>query len=61
MADPEIDICASECFRRYIRDFRDSHPLDRELAAKYGFLTEIGDSNQMTQSTRGTFSFGGTA
>ena len=60
MSDPGIDLCASDRFRAYIADFRDSHPLDRDLAAKYGVLTDIGDSDSMTQRTRGTAG-GGTA
>jgi hypothetical protein len=57
MGDSAVDLCATDRWRAYIRKFRDSHPLDRELAAKYGVLTEIGDSDadSMTQSTRGTF------
>lgn len=61
MTEPSIDLCASAKFRAYIRSFRDSHPLDRNLAAKYGILNEIGDSTTMNQTTRGTFDFGGTA
>lgn len=61
MGDSAIDLCATDRWRAYIRDLRDSHPLDRDLAAKNGFLTDIGESDSMTQSTRGTFSFGGTA
>lgn len=55
MGDSAIDLCASQRFRAYIRSFRDSHPLDRDLAAKYGIPTDIGDSDSMTQTTRGTF------
>ena len=59
MGDPVANICASERFRDYLREFRDRHPLDTDLAAKYGFLTEIEGSDSMTQNTRGTF--GGSA
>jgi len=59
MGDAVANICASERFRSYLREFRDRHPLDTELAAKYGFLTEIEEnSDSMTQNAR---SFGGTA
>ena len=61
MSDGALDLCASERFREYIRQFRRSHPLDTDLAHKYGFLADIGDTDSMTQSTRGTFSTGGTA
>ncbi len=60
MGDSAVDLCATDRWRAYIRDFRDSHPLDKELAAKYGFLTDIGGSDDtMTQKPCGTF--GGTA
>jgi hypothetical protein len=56
MGDSVADICASERFRKYLREFRDRHPLDTDLAAKYGFLTDIEEhSDSMTQTTRGTF------
>jgi hypothetical protein len=61
MADSAIDLCATDRWRAYIRSLRDSQPLDRDLAAKYGFLTDIEGSDSMTHQTRGTFSFGGTA
>ena len=61
MGDGALDLCGSERFREYIRQFRRSHPLDADLAHKYGFLADIGDADSMTQSTRGTFPIGGTA
>jgi len=59
MGDPVANICASERFRSYIREFRTRYPLDTDLAEKYGFLTDIEGSDSMTQHTGGTF--GGTA
>lgn len=61
MGDPVANICASEHFREYLREFRERHPLDTDLAAKYDFLTDIedADSDSMTQTHCGTF--GGTA
>ena len=60
MGETVADICASERFRSYLREFRARHPLDVELAAKYGVLADIEGSDSMTHHTRGTF-FGGTA
>lgn len=59
MSNP-VDLCASEKFVAYIKDFRDRHPLDTELASKHGFLSDIGDSESMRNATSGTFG-GGTA
>ena len=61
MSDGALALPSSARFREYIRTFRARHPLDAELAAKYGFLTEIEDSDSMNHATRGTFTFGGTA
>ncbi|KOX93256.1 hypothetical protein [Halorubrum tropicale] len=56
MGDSVANICASDRFRAYLQEFRKRHPLDTDLAAKYGFLTDIEEhSDSMTQHTRGTF------
>lgn len=63
MSDEPVALRASAAFRDYLREFRDSHPVDDDLARKHGVLADIGDkdADRMTQAIPWTFRTGGIA
>ncbi|WP_155118387.1 hypothetical protein [Halorubrum sp. BV1] len=61
MSDEPRGLAVSDRFAEYLERFRERHPLDADLAEKYGLPTGNGHFRRLMAQTQTSDGYGGTA
>jgi len=61
VSDGPRGLVVSDRFAEYLQTFRESHPLDTDLAEKYGLSTGDGHFRRLMTQTHTSGGYGGTA